>query len=376
MKDYYQILGVSKDASDEEIKKAFKRAAIKYHPDRHPDDPEKYAAKFKEVNEAYDVLSHPEKRQMYDQGIDPNQQGAGGGFQGGFGGGDFGDIFGDIFGRRGGGRGAQQEPERGADLQMDCTVTLEDVYSGCTKDISVQTLVECPDCHGTGAASGTEPETCPYCHGSGQITMRQGFFQVRQPCPHCHGTGKYVKTPCPHCHGSGTVKKRKTLSVRIPAGADSGMVLRLSGEGQAAPRGGVPGDLYVRIIVEPHRIFTREDSTLYCEVPISFVTAALGGSVTVPTLDGEKSITISGETQTGKRFRIRGGGMPTTSGGKGDLIVAVKVETPVKLNDEQKELLRKFGESLGESQDKPGSHSPEAKDFVDRIKQFFKDLKK
>lgn len=372
-RDYYEVLGVERSADEREIKKAYKRLAMKYHPDRNPDNPES-EEKFKEAKEAYEILSDDQKRAAYDKfghaGVDPNQAGPGG-----FGGGaDFGDVFGDIFGDIfGGGRRGAQRAARGADLRYNMELSLEEAVRGVSKEIKVPTLVECDECHGSGARSGTSAQTCPTCHGSGQVQMRQGFFAVTQSCPHCHGKGKIITDPCRKCHGDGRVQKTKTLSVKIPAGVDTGDRIRLSGEGEAGEHGAPAGDLYVQVHVKEHPIFVREGNNLYCEIPISFTTAALGGEVEVPTLDGKVMLKIPGETQTGRMFRLRGKGVKSLrSGAEGDLLCKAVVETPVKLSEEQKELLRQLEDSLNGSGMK--THKPKAEGFFEGVKRFFDDL--
>jgi len=371
--DYYELLGVSKSADEKEIKRAYKKLAMQYHPDRTQGDKEK-EEKFKEIQEAYEVLSDKQKRANYDQyGHAAFEQGFGAG-GGGFGGADFGDIFGDMFGDifGGGGRG-RQRVVRGDDLRYDLEITLEEAVKGTTKDIKIHTLVPCETCHGSGAEAGSKVETCPHCHGSGRLRRQQGFFVTEQPCHFCHGSGKKIEKPCKTCHGDGRVNKPKNLSVKIPAGVDTGNQLRLSGEGAAGENGAPAGDLYVVIHVKEHHIFERDGSNLYCEVPISFTMAALGGEIEVPTLDGRVKLKIPEETQTGKLFRMRGKGVTSTrSGYAGDLICRIVVETPVKLNEEQKELLRKLEESLeGQTKQRPKSSS-----FLDGVKRFFDDLTK
>ncbi|GKX56218.1 chaperone protein DnaJ [Leminorella grimontii] len=373
-KDYYEILGVGRDADEREIKKAYKRLAMKHHPDRNQGDKDS-EEKFKEIKEAYEVLTDPQKKAAYDQyGHAAFEQGGmgGGGFGGGFGGGaDFNDIFGDVFGDIFGGR--RQRASRGADLQYTMTLTLEEAVRGVAKEIRIPTLAECDVCHGSGAKAGTSATTCSTCHGSGQVQMRQGFFAVQQTCPTCHGRGKIIKDPCTKCHGQGRVEKTKTLSVKIPAGVDTGDRVRLSGEGQAGENGAPAGDLYVQVQVKQHPIFERDGNNLYCEVPISFAMAALGGEIEVPTLDGRVSLKIPAETQTGKLFRMRGKGVKSVRGGsQGDLLCRVVVETPVKLNEKQKELLKELDESLGG--DKGSRNSPRSKSFFDGVKKFFDDL--
>jgi len=372
-RDYYEVLGVERDADDRTIKKAYKRLAMKYHPDRTKGDKE-LEERFKEVKEAYEVLSDPQKKATYDQfgheGLDPNR----GPGAGGFGGADFGDIFGDVFGDIfGGGRRGGQRAARGADLRYNMELSLEEAVKGITKEIRIPTLVSCDACHGTGAKEGSSPTTCPTCHGVGQVQMRQGFFAVQQACPTCHGRGKIISDPCTKCHGEGRVQQSKTLSVKIPAGVDTGDRIRLSGEGEAGEMGAPSGDLYVQVHVKEHPIFVRDGNNLYCEVPISFTLAALGGEIEVPTLDGRVKLKIPGESQTGRMFRMRGKGVKSVrSGAIGDLICKVVVETPVNLSDRQKELLREFEETLGGEASR--KHKPKAEGFFDGVKRFFDDL--
>lgn len=371
-KDYYEVLGVNRDASDEEIKKSFKKLAMKYHPDRNPDNP-KAEESFKEAKEAYEILSDAQKRAAYDQyghaGVDQN---GGGGF-GGFGGGGFsdafGDIFGDIFGNAGGRGGQRSNVYRGADLRYNLEISLEDAARGTESKIRIPVQSTCETCHGSGARPGTSPVTCTTCNGHGQVRMQQGFFSVQQTCPKCHGSGKMVKEPCPTCHGNGRVKENKTLNVKIPAGVDEGDRIRLSGEGEAGVNGGPTGDLYVVIHLKEHSIFQREGANLHCEMPISFSTAALGGEIEVPTLDGAAKMKIPTETQTGSVFRLRGKGIkPLRSSEYGDLMVHVVVETPVRLTEKQKDLLREFESS---TQADAGKHSPKNKSWVDKARDFF-----
>ena len=366
-RDYYEILGVARSASDADIKKAFRRLAMKYHPDRNPDDAEA-ESRFKEAREAFDVLSDPNKRATYDQfGHAGVEQTAGGGFSGGFAD-AFSDIFGDIFG--GGGR---SRVRKGADLQYNLELSLEDAVAGTTVKIRVPTLKHCTTCSGSGARPGTSPETCATCGGHGQVRMQQGFFSVQQTCPNCRGKGTTIKDPCDNCHGAGRVKDHKSLSVEVPAGVDTGDRIRLSGEGEAGESGAPAGDLFVQIHVKPHPIFQRDHADLYCEVPINIVTAALGGELEVPSLNGRLNLKIPPGTQTHKLFRMRGKGVkPVRGGGVGDLICRVVVETPVNLNGEQKELLEKLGASMGKSAKK---HSPNENSWLDNVKKFFEDMK-
>ncbi|AXV67575.1 molecular chaperone DnaJ (plasmid) [Pseudoalteromonas lipolytica] len=374
--DYYEVLGVSKDASERDIKKAYKRLAMKYHPDRTAGDKE-LETKFKEVKEAYEVLTDDQKRQMYDQyGHAAFEQG-GGGHGGGFGGGhgDFGDIFGDVFGDIFGGGGRRQSrQQRGADLRYNMDLSLEEAVRGKDVEIKVPTWVSCKPCDGSGAKAGSKPKTCTTCHGAGQVQMRQGFFAVQQTCPTCQGTGQIISDPCDSCHGQGRVEKTKTLSVKIPAGVDTGDRIRLSGEGEAGMHGAPAGDLYVQVSVREHPIFQRDGNNLYCEVPIGFTTAALGGEIEVPTLDGRAKLKIPAESQTGKMFRMRGKGVKSVrSGAQGDLICKVVIETPVNLNERQRELLEELEQSMG----KDGSKNrPKEKGFFDGVKKFFDDLTK
>ena len=382
-RDYYEVLGVAKNASDAEVKKAFRRLAMKYHPDRNQGE-KSAEAKFKEVQEAYEVLSDAQKRTAYDQfghaGI--GGQGGFGGGQGGadFGGGfgDFGDIFDVIFGqgRRGGGAGQgqrQSRAQRGADLRFNLTLNLEDAVLGKEIKINIPTFVACNDCHGSGAAKGSQPSTCPDCQGSGQIHIQQGFFAVQQTCPRCHGQGQVITNPCAKCHGQGRIKEQKTLSVKIPAGVDNGDRIRLAGEGEAGLHGGPAGDLFVQVQVKEHNLFERHGSDLHCHVPINFVTATIGGDIEVPTLTGKVILKIPAETQTGKMFRLRGKGVKSLrSPVTGDLLCHVQVETPVNLNREQKEMLEKFEQSLkGDGK----NHSPKEQSWFDRVKKFIEDIK-
>lgn len=376
-KDYYEILGVEKSATADEIKKAYRRLAMKYHPDRNPGD-KSAEAKFKEANEANEVLSDPKKRAAYDQfghaGVDPSMGGGQGGFGGfsGFAGAEdiFGDIFGNIFGGggRGRGRSGRTRAERGADLAYGIKISLEEAVSGTTTTIKVPHFSACSECKGSGARKGTSPTTCKTCGGSGQVYLQQGFFSLQQPCPECRGRGQVITDPCPKCHGQGRIREEKTLQVKIPAGVDNGDRIRLGGEGDAGSNGAPPGDLYVEVAIKPHKIFRRDDLDLHCEVPITFVAAALGDELEIPTIDGKVKLKIPPETQSGKIFKLRGKGVRGIHGGLGDLLCTVVVETPINLSAEQKELLTKFDESLAKDRKK---HSPMAKGWFDSVKDFF-----
>ena len=370
-RDYYEVLGVSKSATADEIKKAYRRLAMKHHPDRNKDD-ESAAARFKEAKEAYEVLSNAEKRAAYDQfGHDGLRAGAPGG--GGFGGAEgfadiFGDVFGDIFGG-GRGRGGGSQVFRGADLGYELKLDLETAVKGDTVTIDVPTQVSCETCDGSGARKGTSPSNCSTCHGTGQVRMQQGFFSIQQTCPNCKGAGTIISDPCGDCQGRGRVRKTRTLSVKVPAGVDDGDRIRLSGEGEAGRNGGPPGDLYVEIRIKPHKLFERVGSDLSCEVPISFGKATLGGEVELPTLDGHVSLKIPAGTQSGKVFRLRGKGVTTVRDPRvGDLFAKVVVETPVNLTSEQKSILEKFEASIHSGGDK---HSPRAGGWLETVKRFF-----
>jgi len=376
-RDYYTTLGLNRDASEEDIKKSYRKLAMKHHPDRNPDNKQS-EEKFKEAKEAYEVLSDARKRAAYDQfghaGVDASAGfGAGArgfGGQEGFGGfaDAFGDIFGDIF-NSGGGRGRGSGVYRGADLRYNLELTLEEAARGTEAKIRIPTLEECATCHGSGAKPGTQPKTCPSCHGQGQVRVSQGFFSVQQTCPQCRGTGKIIPEPCATCSGAGRVKKHKTLSVKIPQGVDQDDRIRLTGEGEAGLNGGPTGDLYVVITLKPHSVFQRENSDLHCEMPISFATAALGGEIEIPTLDGHANIKIPAETQTGQVFRLRNKGIKSVrSSVHGDLFCHVAIETPVKLTAKQRELLREFEAINAED---PARHNPKAKNWFDHVKEFF-----
>ena len=372
-RDYYEVLGVSRDVSAADLKKAYRRVAMKHHPDRNPGD-EEAENKFKEASEAYEVLSDAQKRSAYDQfghaGVDQSAGMGGGAGAGGFGSFSdiFGDVFGDIFGGGGRGRGG---PSRGADLRYNLELSLEDAVRGTNVQIKVPTLVACDTCDGSGAKKGTSPKTCTTCGGIGQVRMQQGFFSVQQACPTCRGKGSIITDPCGSCHGQGRVEQTKKLSVKVPAGVDTGDRIRLSGEGEAGAEGGPAGDLYVEVHVKPHEIFQRDGADLYCEVPVDFVDAALGGELEVPTLDGRVKLKVPAETQTGKLFRLRGKGVtPVRGGARGDLMCRVVVETPVDLTGKQKELLKEFQATM-----KGGKNSPRQSSWFDGMKNFFGDMK-
>jgi len=381
-RDFYDVLGVAKNAAEDEIKKAYRKLAMKFHPDRNQGQGDAKGAKeaeekFKEVKQAYEVLSDAGKRAAYDRfghaGVDPSM---GGGPRGpgaeGFGGfaDAFGDIFGDIFGGAMGGRaGARSGAYRGADLRYNMEITLEQAAKGFASDIRVPSWETCETCHGSGAKPGTSPKTCGTCGGSGAVRITQGFFSIQQTCPTCHGAGKVIAEPCVACHGEGRIKKHKVLEVNIPAGIDEGQRIRLAGKGEPGMNGGPPGDLYVEIRIKPHEVFQREGDDLHCAVPVSLVTAALGGEVEVATLTERVRIEIPEGTQTGKTFRLRGKGIKgVRSGYPGDLYCHLTVETPVRLTEKQKKLLREFDASLKEG---GARHSPQSKGFMDRMKGFF-----
>ena len=368
-RDFYEVLGLSKSASEEEIKKAYRKMAMKYHPDRNIDNAEDTVEKFKEVKEAYEVLSDPKKRSAYDQyghaGVQGHGAGGGQGFDG------FGDIFGDVFGDIFGGRGGQQNRAyRGDDIGYQLDLTLEEAVFGTNARVNIATSVSCETCSGSGAKPGTQPVTCSSCAGRGQVRVSQGFFSIQQTCPRCHGRGKIIADSCTSCRGHGKVNKEKVLEVKVPAGVDTGDRIRLSGEGEAGENGGPSGDLYVQIKVRKHKIFEREGNDLLLTMPISFTTAALGGELEVPTLDGRVNLKIPSETQTGKVFRIKGKGIKSIrSSSTGDLLCKVTVETPVNLSKEQKEILANFAASMGEKQ------APQERSWLDGVKSFFEGMK-
>ena len=368
-RDYYEVLGVNRDASEEDIKKSYRKLAMKWHPDRNPDNP-KAEGNFKEAKEAYEILSDSQKRAAYDQfghaGVDSTAA-AGAGAGAGFGNfaDAFGDIFSDIFG---GGRG-RSNVYRGADLRYNLEISLEDAARGTETRIRIPAMEECGTCHGSGARSGTAPTVCPTCSGQGQVRMQQGFFSIQQTCPRCHGTGKIVANPCVACGGAGRIKQHKTLSVKIPAGVDDGDRIRLSGEGEAGANGGPPGDLYVVVHLKPHPVFTRDHNDLHCEMPISFTSAALGTDIEIPTLDGYAKIKVPAGTQTSQMFRLRGKGIKgVRSSAHGDLICHVAIETPVQLTARQKELLLEL-ETI--NQKDAGKHNPRAKSWMEKVREFF-----
>ena len=368
-RDYYDILGVERSASKDDVKKAYRRLAMKYHPDRNTDDADA-GRKFKEAKEAYEVLSNHDKRAAYDQFGHDGLRGAGAG-PGGFGPEGFSDIFGDVFGDifGAGRRGGRSQVFRGADLGYELKLDLERAVSGDTVTIEVPTQVGCDSCAGSGAAKGSSPSKCSTCGGAGQVRVQQGFFSIQQTCPACEGQGTVISDPCQSCNGRGRVAKKRKLSVKVPPGVDDGDRIRLTGEGEAGRNGGPPSDLYVEIRVKPHKIFEREGADLSCEVPVSIATAALGGEVELPTLDGHVNLKIPGGTQSGKVFRLRGKGVTTVRDPhKGDLFVRVAVETPVNLTEEQAELLRRFDESVTRGGDR---HSPRAGGWLDTVKRFF-----
>src|SRR5690348_14931482 len=362
-RDYYEVLGVNRDAPEDDLKKAYRRLAMKWHPDRNPDNP-RAEEHFKEAKEAYEVLCDAQKRAAYDQfghaGVDPHAAGAGAGA-------GFGDIFSDIFGEIfGGGRGGRSTVFRGADLRYNLEITLEQAAHGFDTRIRIPSMAACESCKGSGARAGTQAVTCPTCRGAGQVRVSQGPFSIAQTCPRCHGSGSVIPSPCTVCAGAGRVKVQKTLSVKIPAGVDEGDRVRLSGEGEPGVNGGPSGDLYVQVHIKPHAVFTRDHDDLHCEMPVSFTTAALGGEIEIPTLDGSARIRVPAETQSGKQFRLKGKGIKgVRSQVQGDLFCHVVVETPVQLTERQRQLLREF-ESI--SNEDSARHNPRAKGWLEKVK--------
>ncbi|MBI1328134.1 MAG: molecular chaperone DnaJ [Alphaproteobacteria bacterium] len=384
-KDYYAILGAAKDASEDDLKKAYRKLAMEYHPDRNKDNKEA-EAKFKEINEAYDILKDPQKRAAYDRYGSAAFQGGGAGFNpgdfAGFAGG-FGDIFEDVFGDlMGGGRGGRGRsstgPVRGSDMQFTLEISLEDAYAGKETKIRIPTVETCTKCSGSGAKAGSAAETCPTCKGAGRMRAAQGFFTIERTCTTCGGDGKIIRDPCDNCGGGGRVKSDKVLKVEIPAGIEHGRRIRLAGEGEAGMRGGQPGDLYVLIAVKPHKLFRREGANLYCRVPIPLTTAALSGQIEVPTVEGVTTkVKIPAGAQTGQQFRLRGKGMSVMrSDNRGDLYIEIFVETPVNLDKKQQDLLKQLEDSF-QKDAKAGkkNHSPESEGFFDRVKEFWNDIK-
>jgi len=371
--DYYDVLGVDRSASEAELKSAYRKLAMQLHPDRNPDDAEA-EHRFKEVNEAYDVLRDADKRAAYDRYGHAAFEGAAASGAAGFDfSGGFADIFDEMFGDFvGGGRGRRQSNSRGADLRYNLDVTLEDAFAGKQTRVRVNTSVACDTCNGTGAEGGAAPAACPSCHGAGKIRAQQGFFTVERSCPTCHGAGRVIENPCRTCGGAGRVDKEKTLSINIPAGVEDGTRIRVAGEGEAGLRGGPAGDLYIFVSIKPHRFFRRDGADIYCRVPIPMTTATLGGTIEVPTIDGNRArVNVPTGTQTGQQFRLRAKGMSVLrSNTRGDMYVQAQVETPVNLTKKQRELLRQFDDAGGGR-----SHSPEAEGFFTKVKELWEDFK-
>ena len=371
-RDYYEVLGVDKNASEDEIKRAYKKLARKYHPDMNPGDKEA-EEKFKEINEANEVLSDPEKKASYDQfgfaGTDPNYgAGQGGGFGGGFDFGDLGDIFGSFFGGFGGQQQRRNGPQRGESIRVSVSLSFTEAAFGCEKELTVERMEQCATCKGSGCAPGTTPEVCPDCHGTGTVQVRRqtpmGVFATSSPCTRCGGKGRIIHQPCKDCRGTGTVRKRKTIQATIPAGIDNGQTISIRGQGHAGKNGGPAGDLLITITVRPHELFRREGTSVLCEAPITFTQAVLGAELEIPTIDGKVKYTLPEGTQSGTTFRLKGKGIPSLNGrGRGDQYVTVYIETPRNLNKEQKEALKKFADSMGE-----GNYEEQ--------KKFFKKFKK
>ncbi len=375
-RDLYEVLGITKGASDDEIKKAYRKLAKKYHPDLNPGDKEA-EQKMKEVNAAYEVLSDKEKKARYDQfghaGIDPNYAPGGSGGYGGFEDFDLGNIFDSFFGGAFGGQSARRQngPQRGENIRVNLTLSFEEAAFGCEKDVTITRAEKCSDCGGSGAQAGTSAETCPLCHGTGQVKTTQrtpfGVFSSSAPCQNCHGTGRVIKNPCKTCGGSGRVRKSRTIRVRVPAGIDEGQIISLRGEGHAGVNGGPNGDMYVTVTLRPHKLFKRNGQDVLLEMPISFVQATLGATLTVPTIDGKVQYDLPEGTQTGTVFRLKGSGIPNPSGrGRGDQYVKVNIEIPKNLTSEQKDILRRFEEAVGDS------HYQEKKGFFSKMKDLFK----
>ena len=376
-RDYYEVLGVPRNASEEDIKKAYRKLAMKYHPDRNQGAGAAAAEeKFKEAKEAYEMLSDEGKRQAYNQfghaGVDPNSAAGRGAGPEGFGGfaEAFGDIFGDIFGGAAAGRRGGEQVFRGSDLSYAMEITLEEAAAGKEAQLRVPAWETCETCHGSGAKPGTSPKTCTTCNGAGTVHMRQGFFSIQQTCPHCRGSGKIIPEPCVACHGSGRVKRQKTLEVKIPAGIGEGMRIRSAGNGEPGTNGGPAGDLFIEIRIKPHDIFERDGDDLHCTIPVGLTSAALGGAIEVPTLDGRAEIELPEGTQSGKTFRLRGKGIKGLRAAyPGDLYCHVAVETPVKLTEHQRKLLKELDESFRRAGDR---HSPNAKSWTDKVRDLFK----